>query len=278
MKFSLFSARTVAAFCAAAGFLSAPGSAGAREPDARAPAIETGDTLTGNYLAAILAGASSDTQAASTYFREVLRRDPRNIEVAGRAFVAALSNGDMEDAFRIAEAIVKRESGNGLARLALAVRSIKQGQYATARTHLSRAKMNQANDVTGTLPVWAGLLAPQGKALFDFIVWADGDDLLPEPVRAACAKQVASANALQCAAIAHAVHGAIGVTEEYDLQLFTRRLRAWAAEWGGAHHWAAVLGRGLLAGGRASVWHAVIDASAGSLADPAAEPTSGRTD
>ncbi|GAA0656806.1 hypothetical protein FHT00_002371 [Sphingomonas insulae] len=34
------------------------------------------------------------------------------------------------------------------------------------------------NDVTGPLPVWAGLLTPQGKALFDFIVWADGDDLL----------------------------------------------------------------------------------------------------
>jgi tRNA-modifying protein YgfZ len=34
------------------------------------------------------------------------------------------------------------------------------------------------NDVGGALPVWAGLLTPQGKALFDFIVWADGDDLL----------------------------------------------------------------------------------------------------
>ncbi len=34
------------------------------------------------------------------------------------------------------------------------------------------------NDVTGPLPVWAGLLTPQGKALFDFLVWADGDDLL----------------------------------------------------------------------------------------------------
>jgi folate-binding protein YgfZ len=34
------------------------------------------------------------------------------------------------------------------------------------------------NDVAGVLPVWAGLLTPQGKALFDFIVWADGDDLL----------------------------------------------------------------------------------------------------
>jgi tRNA-modifying protein YgfZ len=34
------------------------------------------------------------------------------------------------------------------------------------------------SDVNGTLPVWAGLLTPQGKCLFDFIVWDDGDDLL----------------------------------------------------------------------------------------------------
>ena len=34
------------------------------------------------------------------------------------------------------------------------------------------------NDVADPLPVWAALLSPQGKALFDFIVWADGDDLL----------------------------------------------------------------------------------------------------
>ena len=34
------------------------------------------------------------------------------------------------------------------------------------------------SDLTGTLPVWAGLLTPQGKCLFDFIVWDDGDDLL----------------------------------------------------------------------------------------------------
>jgi len=33
-------------------------------------------------------------------------------------------------------------------------------------------------DVSGPLPVWAGLLTAQGKCLFDFLVWADGDDLL----------------------------------------------------------------------------------------------------
>jgi folate-binding protein YgfZ len=34
------------------------------------------------------------------------------------------------------------------------------------------------SDVEGPLPVWAGLLTPQGKCLFDFFIWADGQDLL----------------------------------------------------------------------------------------------------
>jgi folate-binding protein YgfZ len=34
------------------------------------------------------------------------------------------------------------------------------------------------HDVTGPLPVWCGLLSPQGKALFDFFVWPSGADLL----------------------------------------------------------------------------------------------------
>jgi tRNA-modifying protein YgfZ len=33
-------------------------------------------------------------------------------------------------------------------------------------------------DMTAALPVWTALLTPQGKVLFDFIVWRDGDDLL----------------------------------------------------------------------------------------------------
>jgi folate-binding protein YgfZ len=35
-----------------------------------------------------------------------------------------------------------------------------------------------ADVVKGPLPLWAGLLSPQGKVLFDFIVWGDGDDAL----------------------------------------------------------------------------------------------------
>jgi folate-binding protein YgfZ len=34
------------------------------------------------------------------------------------------------------------------------------------------------SDVEGPLPVWAGLLTAQGKCLFDFLIWPDGNDLL----------------------------------------------------------------------------------------------------
>lgn len=34
------------------------------------------------------------------------------------------------------------------------------------------------SDIAGPLPLWTALLTPQGKCLFDFIVWSDGNDLL----------------------------------------------------------------------------------------------------
>jgi folate-binding protein YgfZ len=33
-------------------------------------------------------------------------------------------------------------------------------------------------DTASPMPLWAGLLSPQGKALFDFLLWADGKDIL----------------------------------------------------------------------------------------------------
>jgi acyl-CoA dehydrogenase len=38
--------------------------------------------------------------------------------------------------------------------------------------------------------------------------------------------------------IAHAIHRAIGVTAEYDLQLWTRSLRRWQLGFGSVSYWA----------------------------------------
>ncbi|MEP2737254.1 MAG: folate-binding protein [Erythrobacter sp.] len=46
------------------------------------------------------------------------------------------------------------------------------------------------NDVSGELPVYAALLSAQGKTMFDFLVWADGDDVLLDCEAAACADLV----------------------------------------------------------------------------------------
>jgi acyl-CoA dehydrogenase len=71
--------------------------------------------------------------------------------------------------------------------------------------------------------------------------------LPPSPGPAATAKQVTSSAATQVANIAHAVHGAIGISEEYDLQLYSRRLHEWRLADGSEAYWAALLGRQRLA-------------------------------
>ena len=47
------------------------------------------------------------------------------------------------------------------------------------------------NDVAGQLPAYAGLLSPQGKALFDFLVWPAGDGELLIDCEADAAEELA---------------------------------------------------------------------------------------
>jgi folate-binding protein YgfZ len=46
---------------------------------------------------------------------------------------------------------------------------------------------NDVDLLTPERPVWTGLLSPQGKALFDFFLWAEGDDVLIDCEAAAAA-------------------------------------------------------------------------------------------
>jgi acyl-CoA dehydrogenase len=69
----------------------------------------------------------------------------------------------------------------------------------------------------------------------------------PFLVPAAIAKSRTSEAAVLVASIAHALHGAIGVTEEYDLQLLTRCLHEWRIAHGSEAYWNTVIGKQLLA-------------------------------
>ncbi len=121
------------------------------ETDAGAEKLEIGDSQPGNYLSALIASADRDTLAAEVYYREALRADPRNSDLLERAFAAALSNGDEQSANALAERLLMREPSNSLARLAMAVHDIEQGQFATARAHLASGEATRTRDVTTAL-------------------------------------------------------------------------------------------------------------------------------
>ncbi|MCC7487696.1 MAG: acyl-CoA dehydrogenase [Burkholderiales bacterium] len=76
---------------------------------------------------------------------------------------------------------------------------------------------------------------------------------LPRGTRTGAAKAVASEAAARACAISHAVHGAMGITEAYDLQLFTGRLLSWRMQYGSESYWNERVGAELVrANGRAT--------------------------
>lgn len=80
----------------------------------------------------------------------------------------------------------------------------------------------------------------------------------PRPLeRAAVAKAWTARAAAEVAERAHQVHGALGITREYELHLATRRLWAWREEWGPPEHWERRLGSHAIAGGSQAAWEVI---------------------
>ncbi len=145
-------ARKLTACLIAAGVLAlGPAPAGAREAINLSTPFEVSDSPAGNYLSALVAGFDHDTTAAATFFREALRFDPRNPQLIERAFLAALSNGNMLDAFGFADRMLARDANNGFAHLVLGVKAVHNRQFGQARAQFAKSGPGQSRDVTATL-------------------------------------------------------------------------------------------------------------------------------
>lgn len=70
----------------------------------------------------------------------------------------------------------------------------------------------------------------------------------PSMLAAAVAKSRASEAAALVAGAAHAVHGAMGMTDEFELSIVTRRLLEWRLQYGAEQHWNLLIGADVLAG------------------------------
>jgi acyl-CoA dehydrogenase len=74
------------------------------------------------------------------------------------------------------------------------------------------------------------------------------------PLEAAMIAKSRTGLAVRAAAVAHQVHGAIGVTEEHPLHLFTRRIWDWRDDFGTDVEWSGRFGRLIAGAGAAALW------------------------
>ena len=108
---------------------------------------------------------------------------------------------------------------------------------ASASSSAGRSAKFQA--VQQQLAVMAGQVAAAGAAADAGVEALSLDDPAKQEFLIAIAKTRVGDAATLASEIAHQVHGAIGFTKEYALQLSTRRLWSWRDEFGGDTEWAA---------------------------------------
>jgi tetratricopeptide (TPR) repeat protein len=114
------------------------------------------DSVLGSYLAARHAGIERDSESAAAYYLNVLKTDPRNADLLGRAFLSVLTEGDIDEAARLADRLVQLDRGDRVAHLVIGARALKLKQYGLARQNFAQSVRGPVTDLTATLlTAWA---------------------------------------------------------------------------------------------------------------------------
>ncbi len=114
------------------------------------------DTASGSYLAARHAGVERDSGTAAAYYLNVLKADPRNADLLSRTFLSVLTEGDIEEAGKLADRLILLDHNDRIARLIIGVRALKQKQYGVARQNFTQSVRGPVTDLTATLlAAWA---------------------------------------------------------------------------------------------------------------------------
>lgn len=206
------------------------------------------DVPWGRHVDAVVAIAEANTAAPRVVVlaRQQARRIDERLNVAGEprdtlvftdAAVldsAALASGLNDEVLRLGGALIRSAQIAGALTALLEMTS----EYASQRKQFGKA-IGSFQAIQQQLAVFAEQTAAAHSAAE--AAFAQSDRALSWFAIAVAKVSTADA-ATQCANIAHAVHGAIGFTQEYTLQLFTRRLWAWRGEFGSATRWSQQIG------------------------------------
>ena len=105
----------------------------------KADVADGNDTSFGTYLSAHVAAGQHDLTEAARLYQSSLADDPANSEIANRAFLYTAASGDVDGAIALADKVVKDDTGDRAARLALAIGAMKRGNFSRARDELSQS-------------------------------------------------------------------------------------------------------------------------------------------
>ncbi len=134
-------------------------------------------TTSGSYLAARHAGAERDSDAAAAYYLNVLKSDPKNADLLNRSFLSVLSDGNIDEAAKLAERVLAADKTDRVSRLVLGIRALKQKDYSTAKQNFTQSVRGPVTDLTATmLAAWAQYGGGDTKGAIDTLDKLSGPD------------------------------------------------------------------------------------------------------
>lgn len=153
-----------------------------------------------------LAGMPRDTVNAAGVAVDALDADvdADTLLLRGALLRAAQIAGAIEGAFELANRYVQQRIQFGKA----------IGAFQSVQAHV--VELAEVSALTGLCVQRAAVAATRGRASLEIVA----------------AKSVANRNSGLATRAAHQAHGAIGMTQEYSLQLLTRRLHTWRGDFG----------------------------------------------
>lgn len=192
--------------------------------------------------------------AALTYNLAGEPRDTLHFTQAEPVAQAALPPGVPADVLLLGGAMLRAAQIAGALQAVLDVTA----RYATERSQFGKpiAAFQAIQHRLAVLAEHAAAAMVASEAAF-----AESDGQLAR-LQIMAAKVVASEAASIAADSAHAIHGAIGITQEHSLHLLTQRLWSWRSEYGSLTYWAKQIGAEVCANGSAAFWPAITGAAA----------------
>ncbi|HFB2048828.1 MAG: tetratricopeptide repeat protein [Hyphomicrobiaceae bacterium] len=125
----------------------------------------------GSYMAGRIALGANDVSQSVAFYRQALKKSPSHPLILSRVFLGEAMHGNLTEADRIAQRLVKISSDNHLAQLWLGASEFRAGRYFDADQYFELAGQDPISRLTSKLSrAWAALAQNKKKQALKYLV------------------------------------------------------------------------------------------------------------